>query len=437
MMIAQIRGLAIVAIAWCSATAALAAVDMNGAWFLRVYHPVYEYGFECHLSVTQTGTSLSIHGEGCPYLGDFDGAGTIDVDTGIFSASSPPWGFCSNGLSVTGTVNATSTEFTGSYTCQTDTIVFQGRLNGGRCGNHVLDAGETCDDGNQSALDCCSPTCTFDARGATCTDYDPCTSDTCDGAGTCEHAALEGAACDHDGNVCTDDVCDAAGVCQHVPNANSCDDGDDCTVNDVCLGGSCTGGTCSLCCAPLAGCVPAPASDCKEAVPPKGLLAYQSVVTEPRTLKWTWRNGDATTPAELGDPTTSTSYAVCIYRRIGLTEDLGLVLAAEAPAGGTRPGWTVGADGGIKFKHRDGNAHGLTQIAVSPGDSGRTRLKVRGRGALDLKSTYGDHSVIAQLRASNGTCFEDRFPSSRILYDTVIVFGDAYEPPYSVRFRGK
>jgi cysteine-rich repeat protein len=440
MMVALVRGfLATAAIGWCSATAALAAVDMSGAWFLRGSEPVNEYAFDCHLSVTQTGTSLTIQGVGCPYISAFVGFGTIDVDTGVFSASSPPWGFCSNGLSVTGSTNSTSTEFTATYSCDTGSNVFVGPLEGSRCGNGVLDAGEACDDGDQSALDCCSPTCTFDASGAACTDGDPCTSDTCDGAGTCELVPSEGTPCDDDDNGCTDDVCDASGVCQHVANADPCDDGDDCTLDDVCSGGSCTGGTCSPCCDPLAGCVPAPASGCKEPVSPHGLLEYASLTGVPHTLRWNWRNGEATTPAELGDPKTSTSYAVCIYRRIGTTQDLGLVLAAEAPAGatsGARPSWSVRKSGAIKFKNRDGNADGLTEISIRPGNSGRPRIKVRGEGGgLHLNPIDGTLPVIAQLRASNGTCFEASF--SRRLRDAVVVFGDAFDPPFAIDFLSK
>ena len=441
MIIGFVRGLvATAAILWCSATAALAAVDMNGAWFLRVTDPDTGFSFDCQLAVTQSGTSITTQGVGCPYIGSFPGSGTIDVDTGIFSVSSPPWGFCSYGLSVTGTTNATSTAFTGTYNCQTAAKVYAGPLEGNRCGNGVLDAGEACDDGNESPLDCCSPTCTLDASGADCTDFDPCTSDTCDGAGTCHHTLVEGARCRSDDNPCTDDVCDASGVCQHPPNTAPCDDGDACTVNDVCAGGSCTSGTCSLCCDPLAGCIPAPASDCKQSVSPRGLLEYHQFADYPNMLKWYWRNGEATTPAELGDPTTSTSYAACIYRRFGTTEDLGLVLAAEAPAGaasGKGPGWKVRRDGSIKFKHRSGNAHGLTYVAVRPGDTGRPKFKVLGKGpALDLQSTYWQPTrPIAQLRVSNGTCF-DAMPS-RSIRDRVIVFGDVYEPPYSVDFLAK
>jgi hypothetical protein len=170
------------------------------------------------------------------------------------------------------------------------------------------------------------------------------------------------------------------------------------------------------------------------------MIEYWQLADYPNTLKWNLRNGEATSPAELGDPTTSTSYAVCIYRGIGFaTEDLGLVLAAEAPAGGTsgtRPSWAVRGNGSIKFKNRDGNADGLTQIFVRASDTGHANVKVRGKGgALHLNPVYGRVPVIAQLRASNGTCFEARF--SRAIRNGGMVFGDAYEPPFSIIFFSK
>jgi uncharacterized delta-60 repeat protein len=59
---------------------------------------------------------------------------------------------------------------------------------GGSCGDAFLDAGEQCDDGNNDGFDCCSAGCGFDPAGQFCTtaDADPCTYDTCDGAGTCQ-----------------------------------------------------------------------------------------------------------------------------------------------------------------------------------------------------------------------------------------------------------
>jgi hypothetical protein len=46
--------------------------------------------------------------------------------------------------------------------------------------------------------------------------------------------------CD-DQNPCTDDAC-VGNVCVNENNSASCDDGDPCTMDDVCVGGSCVGG---------------------------------------------------------------------------------------------------------------------------------------------------------------------------------------------------
>lgn len=434
---ALIRGLLVAGLIACgSGRVALAAVDMNGAWHVIAVEATTQYRFDCHLSVTQVGSDLTVEGD-CPYVGTSTGTGSVDVDTGVFTTTGLAWGSCLNGLTVSGTTNATSTAFTGTFECVATSSTFHGDVNGSRCGNGVLDPGEACDDGNRLDRDCCSPTCTFDASGTTCTsDAEPCTLDACDGAGTCDHTIQAGLPCASDDNACTDDVCDASGLCQHQPNTAPCDDGNDCTLGDTCAEGTCTG-ACSPCCDPLGGCVPAPAAGCKEPQPELGVLAYASPsVNQPHTLKWNWRGADATTAAELGDPTTTTSYAVCIYRRIGLTEDLGLVLTAEAPAGamsGTRRSWSVTPKGRIRFRSGTGNSDGLTEISVAPGTSGQARLLVRGKGgALDFNPISGVLPVTAQLRASNGTCFESHYTGR--IRDTVVVFGEPFDPPFSIDF---
>jgi cysteine-rich repeat protein len=82
------------------------------------------------------------------------------------------------------------------------------------CGDGILDVGESCDDRNQSAGDCCSPSCLFDPAGSPCAD---------------------------DANLCTDDVCDGNGLCTYVPNTTPCDDGDPCTADDACSAARCSG----------------------------------------------------------------------------------------------------------------------------------------------------------------------------------------------------
>src|SRR5581483_1607917 len=72
----------------------------------------------------------------------------------------------------------------------------------------------------------------------------------CTGGGECADVCDEdhdkcarpaGSACSSDGNGCTDDVCDGDGQCTHPDNTAPCNDGKFCTVNDHCGGGECHG----------------------------------------------------------------------------------------------------------------------------------------------------------------------------------------------------
>ncbi|MFT7580023.1 MAG: hypothetical protein ACI9MR_001690 [Myxococcota bacterium] len=108
---------------------------------------------------------------------------------------------------------------------------------------------DVCDDGDQCTFQdrcdagSCGGTPTSDIA---CNDGNPCTSlDTCV-AGSCEGTTV---VCDDD-NACTDDSCDsshplanAATGCVHVENTDPCDDGNSCSVGDICTAGACASGT--------------------------------------------------------------------------------------------------------------------------------------------------------------------------------------------------
>jgi kumamolisin len=88
-------------------------------------------------------------------------------------------------------------------------------------------------DGIGDACDNCPTLCNTDQ---TDTDNDG-AGDVCD----CNPTEPAIGSCEDD-NPCTDDVCDPGTGCSHVNNTSPCDDGSACTTNDVCSGGTCSGG---------------------------------------------------------------------------------------------------------------------------------------------------------------------------------------------------
>ena len=103
----------------------------------------------------------------------------------------------------------------------------------GSCGNGVIDAGESCDDGNLMTGDGCSSVCLLE-DGEPCTDNAQCVSAICDSvdsnscepANTCGNGALEaGEACD-DGNASAGDGCNPQ--CLLELGAGPCNNGAQC-----------------------------------------------------------------------------------------------------------------------------------------------------------------------------------------------------------------
>src|SRR5262249_16919656 len=71
-----------------------------------------------------------------------------------------------------------------------------------------------CDPGFDVSGDCCTASCTFEVAGTGCTgDGDFCTTEACDAAGVCQHAAI---ICG-DADACTVDGCSPATGCTFDP----------------------------------------------------------------------------------------------------------------------------------------------------------------------------------------------------------------------------
>ena len=97
-----------------------------------------------------------------------------------------------------------------------------------------------CSDNNPCTDDACQPEvgCTFTANNGPCNDGTMCTTGDHCAEGMCKPTGF--LTC-NDNNPCTDDTCDPDTGCVTSDNQNPCNDGDKCTVTDVCTNGQCTG----------------------------------------------------------------------------------------------------------------------------------------------------------------------------------------------------
>jgi len=131
----------------------------------------------------------------------------------------------------------------------------QGQCSGGAPAN--------CNDGNPCTDDTCDPAvgCVSASNQLPCQDGDVCTVDDVCEEGSCK----PGAALDcNDSNPCTDDSCNPGTGCVNAANTASCDDGNACTQGDVCSNKTCKAGALLDCnddnvcttdsCVPASGC---------------------------------------------------------------------------------------------------------------------------------------------------------------------------------------
>ncbi len=122
----------------------------------------------------------------------------------------------------------------------------------------------SCDDDNLCTNDACdaSQGCIHLLSNVPCNDGDKCTVDDVCQLGECVSGGLLN--CD-DSNPCTTDSCLAEVGCQHLPGSGECDDGNACTLNEACSNGLCVAGAMLVCddnnvcttdsCDPQSGCI--------------------------------------------------------------------------------------------------------------------------------------------------------------------------------------
>jgi hypothetical protein len=168
-------------------------------------------------------------------------------------------------------------------------------------------------------------------------------------------------------------------------------------------------------------CDAVPLVGCLQSAKAKFSLHDDPVKDNKNKVIWSFVRGDNATFEDLGDPTATDAFSVCLYDgRAGVPE---LIMEQQVLAGAN---WRTQANNGFGFGDRSRVQDGVQILRVAAGRGGApgpSKLKVVARGdlipflelgklpnsALTMMAT--DPSVIVQLVNTSGTCWSNEFSS--------------------------
>jgi len=190
--------------------------------------------------------------------------------------------------------------------------------------------------------------------------------------------------CD-DGNTANGDCCSS--TCQFDAMGTAClNDGNPCNGNETCDGA----GNCESVVGPPPGC----------RTSAKGLLLYKDNLTNSKDkLVWKWIKGQATSFAELGVPTGTTVYTLCLYAGTAALGDVTIASGSN---------WAVlGANKGYKYKDKTGSSDGVTKaiLKANLSDKSKALVKGKGEGLPDLTTPFATPVTVQLHNSSNNVCF--------------------------------
>ncbi len=163
----------------------------------------------------------------------------------------------------------------------------------------------------------------------------------------------------------------------------------------------------------LAACATAPVSGC--AVPGKAkLIVKDKGNPAKRGFRWLWLKGTATA-GQLGSPTDSTSYALCVYADGALV--MNPTIAASGLCAGL-PCWKAVGQG-FAYANPTGNSAGIVKANLKPGD-GKAKIMVVGKGASlapVLPIPLGSLVTVQMVKSpgSGPECWQAEFPAPAVV----------------------
>ncbi len=141
-----------------------------------------------------------------------------------------------------------------------------------------------------------------------------------------------------------------------------------------------------------------PAADCRTAGKSVVTVKHNRSKDAKKTIVWKWLKGAATTPEDLGLPTGTTNYALCVYAGTAAT-------AIGLPAG--TAAWQAAGTKGFTFKDASGIPDGARKAVIESGPAGKAKALVSGKGVNLPEEIFPPLAlpVTVQLVNANGTCF--------------------------------
>ena len=156
-------------------------------------------------------------------------------------------------------------------------------------------------------------------------------------------------------------------------------------------------------------CSAAPLPGCRQPTRAKaGVIRLKQNATRPSqsSLTWSWVKGEETLDGDLGDPVADTSYALCLYDASASSQPRATLVAPGGTKCGLFPCWFDLPGPGLMYVDNAGEIDGVTQIRLTPGEQGKAKISVKGRGAnLPAPAIPLTAPVVVQLQATNGECW--------------------------------
>ena len=153
--------------------------------------------------------------------------------------------------------------------------------------------------------------------------------------------------------------------------------------------------------APSSVCAPAPLASCL--VPDRSTLLLTSNAADHRRdrIAWSWKKSGMVAGIDLGDPTATTEYVVCIYTANGLLLEMSAQPGTSWQALGSNP------PSGYRYADSAGTHDGITSARMTSGTTSATRASVISRGVhtpfVGLPLTPAQLPLTVQLVNSNAT----------------------------------